>query len=292
MVRDRLLNAPCDIGAIELPFADVAVTATVTPANVIRAGEMNYVLQVTNAGPDTATGLSLTLTPTTGSGYVAASGAGWTCGASGSDIVCQGADLVSGAASDLLLTFTAPDSSGTLASTVSITTESWDANTANNSVQFTYTSNAPPSVTGLSRTSFTGTAESALIAAGITLSDIDSATLAYATLRFTSGFISGEDLLYLSVYSGLTASWDAVNGVLTISGIAPLSTYQSVLRHIRYTNLASTATSGNRQIGIVVSDGVFESTATYMQLSLTSTSASMPISTPTPPSSDLGNTPT
>jgi hypothetical protein len=136
-----------------------------------------------------------------------------------------------------------------------------------------------------------------LIAAGITLSDIDSATLAYATLRFMSGFVSGEDLLYLSVYSGLTASWDAVNGVLTISGIAPLSTYQTVLRNARYTNLADTATSGNRLIEVVVSDGVFESTATNMQLSLTSTDASAPISTPistptSPPSGGLGNTPT
>jgi uncharacterized repeat protein (TIGR01451 family) len=98
---DRRVNAPCDIGAIERRTADVALTASVAPATVIRAGQVEYLVRVTNAGPDTAEDIVLTLTPPAGSGFGSATGADWICSATGGAIVCQGADLVSGLSSDL-----------------------------------------------------------------------------------------------------------------------------------------------------------------------------------------------
>jgi hypothetical protein len=108
-----------------------------------------------------------------------------------------------------------------------------------------------PTITGLSTDAVTVTSDAAMIAAGIILGDVDSPLLVSATVRITEGFVAGEDLLYLAIYSGLTASWDSVNGILSISGTAPLATYQTVLRNIRYTNQADTATPGNRYILIM-----------------------------------------
>lgn len=265
---NRILNAPCDIGAVERRNADIALTASARPFNVVRAAQMDYLMQVTNAGPDTATGISLALTPAVGSHYVAVDGTGWTCSTLGASVICQGMDLPSGGVSDLRLTLTVPDSSGAMSSVAGVATASWDANTSNNAALVNFSSNAPPVITGLSDLSFTGDADNLPIAAALTLMDIDTATIDYATVQFVSGYVGGEDLLFLSVYAGLTASWDAVNGILSISGRASLSTYQTVLRNIRYSNLAALATAGDRQIRISVSDGIFENALANVQLSL------------------------
>ena len=265
---DRLLNAPCDIGAIERRRADVAVTAGVMPFTVVRAGQMDYIVQVTNAGPDVAKGLTLALTPAAGSSYVAVDGVGWSCSTVGSNVVCQGADLPSDAISGLVLKLTVPDRSGAMASVAGIATDSWDANTSNNAAQISFSSNAAPIISGLSDITFTGETDTVPIAAALTLTDIDTPIIKSATVQFTSGFVSGEDFLFLSVYSGLTANWDAVNGILTITGAASLSTYQTVLRNIRYTNQAGAVTAGSRQIQVSVSDGIFENAQASLQLSL------------------------
>lgn len=270
---DRVLNAPCDIGAIERRRADVAVAAGVVPYTVVRAGQMDYIVQVTNAGPDIAKGLTLALTPATGSSYVAVDGVGWSCSTIGSNVVCQGADLPGGAISGLVLKLTVPDRSSTMVSTAGIATDSWDANTSNNAAQISFASNAPPIISGLSDITFTGEADTVPIAATLTLTDIDSSILESATVQFSSGYVSGEDYLYPGVYSGLTASWDAVNGILTITGPASLSTYQTVLRNIRYTNQAGTVIAGSRQIQVSVSDGIFENAMASVQVSLPATVA-------------------
>jgi len=265
---DRVLNAPCDIGAVERRRADVAVSAVVEPNTVVRAGQMDYAIQVTNAGPDVATGLSLALTPASGSSYVSVDAVGWSCNTIGSNVVCQGADLPSGAISGLLLKLSVPDSSGTMTSVMGVASDSWDANASNNAIQVSFASNAPPVIAGLADINFSGEADTAQIAATLTLTDIDNPIIQSATVQFIDGFVSGEDILFLSVYSGLTANWDAVNGILTITGAAPVSTYQTVLRSIRYTNQSGTATEGDRQIRISVSDGIFENVLASLQLSL------------------------
>jgi hypothetical protein len=265
---DRVLNAPCDIGAIELRRADVAVTAVIEPNTVVRAGQMDYAIQVSNAGPDVATGLRLALTPEPGSSYVSVDAVGWSCNTIGSNVVCQGADLPSGAVSGLLLKLSVPDNSGTMTSVMAVATDSWDANTSNNAFQLSFASNAPPVIEGLADISFNSEADTVPIAAALTLTDIDNAIIQSATVQFIDGFMSGEDFLFLSVYSGLAANWDAVNGILTITGVAPVSTYQAVLRNIRYANQSATATEGNRQIRISVSDGIFENALATLQLSL------------------------
>ena len=58
---------------------------------------------------------------------------------------------------------------------------------------------------------------------GLTLSDADSTQLTGATVAITGGFVAGQDLLGFANQSGITGSYDAGTGVLTLSGSASVA---------------------------------------------------------------------
>ena len=57
------------------------------------------------------------------------------------------------------------------------------------------------------------------IDAALTVSDVDNATLAGATVSITGGFLAG-DVLNFTNQNGITGSYNAATGVLTLSGSA------------------------------------------------------------------------
>ncbi len=61
----------------------------------------------------------------------------------------------------------------------------------------------------------------------LTASDVDSAMLASATIVISAGYVSGQDTLLFTSQLGITGSWDAVTGTLTLSGAATLTDYQT-----------------------------------------------------------------
>jgi gliding motility-associated-like protein len=65
----------------------------------------------------------------------------------------------------------------------------------------------------------------------------DGATLTSATIRITSGFFSGEDILSCTSASGISVVYSASTGILSLSGSASLSSYQTALRSVTYQNL-------------------------------------------------------
>ena len=91
--------------------------------------------------------------------------------------------------------------------------------------------------------------------AGITLSDIDSTDLTGATVRIASGFASTEDSLAFVDQSGITGSYDAGTGILTLSGTASVADYQAALRSVTYENTSEIPNTTNRTISFQVSDG-------------------------------------
>ncbi len=277
---DRVVNAPCDIGAVEVRSADLAVTASTSAASVVPGGPIDYLVQVTNVGPDTATGVQLTLTPAAGSSFVSATGSGWSCSTNGNELACQGADLALGAVSDLSLSFVSALTSGAQTASISISSTSRDSNAGNDNVLIGHTGNAPPSLSGLTATEYAAGATELAIARNVVVADSDSTTLAYATVRFSAGFVADQDRLSVTTVPGLTASWDAVNGSMLLSGTLPLASYQSVLRSILYSNLSATPTGGARGIEFIVSDGVFASPAKSATITV-ATAATAPV-TPLP----------
>ncbi len=93
-----------------------------------------FTLTVSNAGPGASGAITVSDALPSGLGFVAGSGAGWTCGAVGSNVTCTKAGgLASGGSSSITLTIAvgpAAAPSTTNAATVSAAT--FDSNTANN----------------------------------------------------------------------------------------------------------------------------------------------------------------
>ena len=81
-------------------------------------------------------------------------------------------------------------------------------------------------------------------------------TLASATVRISTGYVSTEDVLTYTAPSGITGSYNAGTGTVTFSGASTLANYQTALRSVRYqnTNLVNPSTAA-RTITFIVNDG-------------------------------------
>ena len=103
----------------------------------------------------------------------------------------------------------------------------------------------------------------------LTSSDADDINLEAAVVAITSGFISGEDQLFLSSANGISGIWNGAAGLLTLSGSASLANYQAALRSITYSNLAGDApTAGIRTLSYVANDGALDSLAVTSTLTM------------------------
>ena len=100
-----------------------------------------------------------------------------------------------------------------------------------------------------------------LIAPVATLTDVDSANLTSLIVTLTAR-PDGNAVESLSLNaaattaaSGLTVSYTAATGVLSITGSATKATYQTILQGVRYGNTSDTPTTTSRSITVVTHDG-------------------------------------
>ncbi|NHO66351.1 cadherin-like domain-containing protein, partial [Aestuariicella hydrocarbonica] len=103
-----------------------------------------------------------------------------------------------------------------------------------------------------------------LLDSTITLSDIDDTYLESATVKITGNYISGQDVLSISggdLVTGVTATWDAVSGTLTLTADAAdtitVAQFEAMLEAILYENTAVSPEldSSDRTISWTVNDG-------------------------------------
>ncbi|MEQ1656951.1 MAG: DUF4347 domain-containing protein, partial [Nitrospira sp.] len=95
----------------------------------------------------------------------------------------------------------------------------------------------------------------------LTLSDVDSANLTGATIRVSGNYVSGEDVLNYTDMLGITGTWDAGTGTLTLSGTASVADYQTALRSIAYDNASDNPSTATRTLEVIVTDGATPSSA-------------------------------
>ncbi len=88
----------------------------------------------------------------------------------------------------------------------------------------------------------------------LTISDPDSNTLTSASVTISAGYVNGEDRLAITLQGGISGTFDAASGQIALSGTAPISTYQAVLRSVTYVNSSSEPTAGNRSVTFIVSN--------------------------------------
>lgn len=94
-----------------------------------------------------------------------------------------------------------------------------------------------------------------LITNTLVVTDEDNTSLSSATISFTSGFATGEDVLTYSAATGITGNYNATTGILSFTGVATKANYQTTLRSIRYSNSSQDPSETNRVLSFIVNDG-------------------------------------
>ena len=118
------------------------------------------------------------------------------------------------------------------------------------------------------------------LTSSITVADPDN-SLASAVITISSNYQNGEDFLSLPGGSGLSSSWSASNGRLTLTGTTTPSDYQAALRTVRYENTSSSPTTLTRTISFVVNDGAVNSNTVTRNINLSSNNSAPVLNDPT-----------
>ena len=93
------------------------------------------------------------------------------------------------------------------------------------------------------------------MAPSATITDPDSINLAGATIQITGNYQTGQDVLEAATTgTGITGVFDSSSGTLTLSGIASLANYQSVLRSVTFSSTGTNVSSANRILTIIATD--------------------------------------
>jgi len=134
---------PVRAGQIGLGYLDISVNKTDLPDPVTVGNNLTYTIVVTNNGPETATGVTLTDTLPAGVIYVAATSTLGTCSRAGSTVTCNIGTLYNASSATVTIIVT-PTTAGTITNTATVTCNETDTNTGNNTATATTTVNASP----------------------------------------------------------------------------------------------------------------------------------------------------
>ena len=120
--------------------------------------------------------------------------------------------------------------------------------------------NDPPLLTNSDVTTLAYTEDAAAvkILPNVLASDGDNNNLKGAIIRITANYNANnsKDTLVFGDTAKIKGTWDAVNGVLTLSGVDTVSNYRTALRSIGFTNSQSGLTAPNRTVSFTVVDEV------------------------------------
>lgn len=88
----------------------------------------------------------------------------------------------------------------------------------------------------------------------LAVTDPVSNFLTSATIRISTNYQNGQDLLSFANTPTLSATWDSSAGTLRITGVDTVSNYRSALRNVKYQNTSATPSLLTRTVSFQVSD--------------------------------------
>lgn len=94
-----------------------------------------------------------------------------------------------------------------------------------------------------------------IVDAGVALADVDDTNLEGATVQVIVGYAPAEDVLVFVDQLGITGTWNAGTGSLTLTGTASLADYQTALQSITYENTSDAPSTAFRTVSFQVTDG-------------------------------------
>lgn len=119
--------------------ADLSITKTASGPTAYSSSPFTYTLAVTNGGPTIATNVTVTDTLASGTGFVSATGSGWTCNAASNVVTCTRPTLAVGAAPaiSLVVVPAVVTNPRTMVNTATVSSSSPDPSATNNSSTIT-----------------------------------------------------------------------------------------------------------------------------------------------------------
>ncbi|MCP4882843.1 MAG: hypothetical protein GY908_03550, partial [Flavobacteriales bacterium] len=120
-------------------------------------------------------------------------------------------------------------------------------------------SNKPPELTAVGNNDYCpGPSNSVNIVTTVEIEDEDDTSTEAIYIQISSGYVNGEDLLTLDnlgthASNGITPSWDAIQGELTLAGPALYTDFEAAIRDVLYSSSSAIA-SGSRQFSITVGE--------------------------------------
>ena len=132
--------------------------------------------------------------------------------------------------------------------------------------------NHPPDIAAIEGAALNFTEGNApnAITSTLTVSDWEQPTLSGATIQIVANYSNGEDVLAFVDALGITGSYDATTGTLTLSGVATFADYQSAIRSVTYQNTNNNNPSTlTRTISVVVTDGDDNSSSVTRNITVT-----------------------
>ena len=164
------------------------------------------------------------------------------------------------------------DASGPSTADRSISLEVNDGDADSNAVTTTVTvaqvADAPILTAGSNAATFTEGGSPVVIDDAIAVGDIDSVSLTGATVSISSGFVALQgDTLGFVDQNGIGGSYSASTGVLTLSGLASVASYQAALRSVTFSNTSDGPTP-TRTISFQATDGAATSVAATHAVSI------------------------
>lgn len=94
-----------------------------------------------------------------------------------------------------------------------------------------------------------------VIGNSLTVSDSDDTDLVGATIAITSGLVATEDQLLFTNQNGISGSYNASTGILSLTGTSSVLNYETAIRSVQYNNTSALPNTTNREVTISVTDG-------------------------------------
>jgi trimeric autotransporter adhesin len=149
---------------------------------------------------------------------------------------------------------------------------------ANKTVSVAVNNDAPVVATSAGTTAFTEGAGAVAVDTGVTVSDVDSAMIASATVTISNLLDAGmETLAAPTLLGGATANY--VAPTLTISGATTIANYQTMLAAVTYNNASNNPNTTNRTINFQVNDGAANSNIAAKTVSVTGVNSAPVVTT-------------
>jgi hypothetical protein len=120
--------------------------------------------------------------------------------------------------------------------------------------------NGPAAGTGYATTFIQSQGAVAIVdPANLTVVDLVQGTLASARVTIANRQDGSAESLQAVASGAITSAYDSTTGVLTLTGVASVGSYQTVLRTVVYNDTATPLTTTTRVISVIVNDGVQDS---------------------------------